>query len=93
MSSAFEAIANFLGLDRLRETFEELVINTVLNIDTFRANTGLAGVAVLGCHSANNSCIKVSVIKDDERGVATQFHGDRFDRLCALLNKDFANFG
>ena len=64
-----------------------------MNIEAVGGGAGFTEVAHLGEHRASHRLVDIGILKHDERGVSTQFHG-RFENLIGSRMKQFAaNFG
>lgn len=88
---AFETCAHHHLADSFLQFLHKVVINTRLDIDPVGADTGLPGIAVLGGHQPGHRGIEIGVIKDDERGIATELQAHFLDRAAGLAHEQFAH--
>src|SRR5690606_28666237 len=85
-------LAHLELVDSLKQLLCERLINISVNIKTISADTGLPRCPEFGCDGPTHRRIKVGILKHNKRRVSAQFHGDFFDRRCALLHQRLADF-
>ncbi len=93
LADAFiHTVAHFqLRLHGLAEFCGKRVINTILHQNTIGADTGLPAIAVFRRYRTFDGGVEVGVVKNDKRGVATEFQRDFFDCAGALRHEFFAD--
>ena len=62
-----KAFADLQSVNGLGQFGDEGIIDAVLHQHAVGANAGLAGIAIFGKHRALNGCIKIGIVKHDER--------------------------
>ena len=78
---------------RRGELFDEGIMDAGLHIEAVGADAGLPAIAELGLDGALHGPIDIGVVKDDEGGIAAQFHRYLLDRIRRLAQQQLAHFG
>ena len=78
---------------RVGQRLDKGVVNTVLYENPVGAHTCLPGIAKLRIHAGGDRCRDVSIVKHDQRSVATQFQRQFLYRCRRLLNQQLSNPG
>ena len=73
-NACLETVTDLHFLNAGFQLFREGIVDASLHIDAVRTDAGLAVVAEFAQDCALNRCIKVCIIKHDERRVAAQLH-------------------
>src|SRR5690606_35726167 len=89
----FETRPDLQGLDLLRQFFGKGVIDTRLNDDAVRADTGLTHVAVLAQHRSFDGRIQVGIIEHKKRRVSAKLHGDLLHGRGRLFHQNLSDLG
>lgn len=66
--SFVKSISNFEVLDLLGESFCEVVVNALLDVDPIGAHASLSTATELACNSAINSSLEICIVKYNEAG-------------------------
>lgn len=77
----------------VRKSSPELLEHRLVHVEPVGSGARLSHVAHLGGKGPAHRLVEVSVLEDDERGVATQLHGRAQHALRALLEQDLADPG
>ena len=86
------AVAEPDPAEAFRQRFHEGGGDAFLDEHAVRADAGLAGVAHFAGERSVHGCFEIRVVKNDEGGVAAQFHGSPLDRDGSLFHQPAPDF-
>src|SRR5690606_39201353 len=75
-------------LRRFVKLLHEFFIDACLHEEAVCANAGLAGIAILCGDGALYCTVQIRVVENQERSVASKFHGDLLHGRSRLLDED-----